>query len=198
MSDMPKAQTVDPSTRNVLVVDDEKSTLQIIEIGLREQGYNVYLAKDGKTAMSIAERTEIHFALLDIRLPDTDGIHLSKELKNMYPAVINVLMTGYPGLDSAIEALRNHVYEYLIKPFRVRQVLSVLERAEREFQLLGRHIDNMQLIRRLEDENETLKAKLNKIMPDERQLLSRTGQDVSTTQVQKVYSKQIRPLPFKK
>ncbi len=179
------------SSRNILVVDDQQSTLQIMEIGLRDKGFNVFLASNGETALQVAEENEIHFALLDIRLPDHDGIALSKELKSMYPAVINILMTGYPGLESAIDALRNNVYDYLIKPFRIGQVLSVLERAEREFQLLGKHINNMHLIKKLQDENAQLKKTLNKVMPKERQLSMKYGKEYPTSLVQKVYKKQI-------
>jgi len=182
---------IDKSSRNILVVDDQQSTLKIMEIGLKDKGFNVFLAKNGETALRLAEKNEIHFALLDIRLPDHDGISLSKELKSMYPAVINILMTGYPGLESAIEALRNNVYDYLIKPFRIGQVLSVLQRAEREFQLLGKHINNMQLIKKLQQENAKLKETLDKVMPDERQLVMKYGKEYPRSLVQKVYSKQI-------
>ncbi len=191
MKQSTKTGKIDKSSRNILVVDDQQSTLKIMEIGLRDKGFNVFLAKNGETALQLAEKNEIHFALLDIRLPDHDGISLSKELKSMYPAVINILMTGYPGLESAIEALRNNVYDYLIKPFRIGQVLSVLDRAEREFQLLGKHINNMQLIKKLQQENAQLKETLHKVMPDGRQLVMKPGKEYPSSLVQKVYSKQI-------
>jgi len=156
------------------VVDDEDSILNILEIGLKGKGYVVFTAQNAKSALEIIGMQKIQVALLDIRLPDMDGIELSERIINYNPRAINILMTGFPGIKSTIEALRHNIYDYLIKPFRIDQVVSSIERSMERYKIMAENYYNVELIRNLKRENEELKAKLSELMPDKTRLQRKT------------------------
>ncbi|MCD6441184.1 MAG: response regulator [Candidatus Marinimicrobia bacterium] len=153
--------------RTILVVDDNESILRVLDIGLREYGYTILMAKNAVEAINIANNKKIQFALIDICLPDRNGIDLSDEIRKNNPGVIVVFITGYPGIESSIEALRHHAYDYLIKPFKIMQVVAIIERAGKELQLKHENQSNLEIIEKLKEENKRLKGILENLMPAE-------------------------------
>ena len=113
---------------NVLVVDDEETITQILSKGFGNNGYTTFIASDADTALSIIKQNPIHFTLLDLRLPGKSGVELCKSISKISPNTINIIMTGYPGVKSVIEAMRTNAYDYLIKPFRIDSIFSVAEK----------------------------------------------------------------------
>ncbi len=153
--------------RTILVVDDNESILRVLDIGLREYGYTILMAKNAVEAINIAHNKKIQFALIDICLPDRNGIELSDEIRKNNPGVIVVFITGYPGIESSIEALRHHAYDYLVKPFKIMQVVAIIERAGKELQLKHENQSNLEIIQKLKEENKRLKGILENLMPAE-------------------------------
>jgi len=153
--------------RTILVVDDNESILRVLDIGLREYGYTILMAKNAVEAINITHNKKIQFALIDICLPDRNGIDLSDEIRKNNPGVIVVFITGYPGIESSIEALRHHAYDYLIKPFKIMQVVAIIERAGKELQLKHENQSNLEIIEKLKEENKRLKGILENLMPAE-------------------------------
>ncbi len=151
----------------ILVVDDEDPIRQILEIGLKNRGYQVFLAPDYQSAMKIARQQELDFAVVDIRLPDESGTVVCQHLLEIHPDILNVIITGYPDIHTTIQAIRLHAYDYLIKPFRVEQVVSVLERAAAEKELISQRNLNLLKVQELETENARLKKLLSQFMPEE-------------------------------
>ena len=80
---------------------------------------------------------------------------------------MNVIITGYPGIKSAIEGMKNNAYDYLVKPFHIEQVIAVIEKAKRELILFIDNKYNEEAMRTLKEENEQLKKFINEMMPDE-------------------------------
>ncbi|HCL00223.1 MAG TPA: hypothetical protein DHW42_09000 [Candidatus Marinimicrobia bacterium] len=153
--------------RTILVVDDNESILRVLDIGLREYGYTILMAKNAVEAINITHNKKIKFAIIDICLPDRSGIDLSDEIRKNNPGVIVVFITGYPGIESSIEALRHHAYDYLIKPFKIMQVVAIIERAGKELQLKHENQSNLEIIQKLKEENKRLKGILENLMPAE-------------------------------
>jgi len=160
---IPSAKT----NNTILIVDDEDSILRILEIGLTNKGYDVLIARSGIEALEIAAKRRFRFTVLDVRLPDMNGIELGWQIKKLIPEVYNIIMTGYPEVQSAVEALRRNAYDYLTKPFTIDQVLSVVEKAKREIQLIGEKKYYAEIIRTLREENEQLKTMLREKLPSE-------------------------------
>lgn len=157
-------------SRTILVVDDNEQILRVIDMGLVEYRYKVLTAKNAKEALNIAHKKKFQFALIDICLPDMNGIELSMEIRKFNPAVIVVFITGYPGIKSSIEALRHHAYDYLIKPFKIMQVVTIIERARKELRLISENQSNLQIIQKLREENKQLKEGLENLMPSEKRV----------------------------
>jgi two-component system response regulator HydG len=106
---------------------------------LEDEGYLVDLAGTGAEAVEKTEKTTYNIALLDIRLPDMEGVELLKLLKDTTPRTRKIMVTGYPSMQNAIAALNKNADAYLIKPVNVEKLLSMmkeqlqLQESERKF-----------------------------------------------------------------
>jgi two-component system NtrC family response regulator len=100
----------------VLIVDDETEMGNFFRFLLGAKGYEVFVAENGKQARELFQ-TSFHLALLDLKLPDTDGLTLLRELKLQQPQCEVLVMTGYSTVKSAVEAIQLGAFDYLEKPF---------------------------------------------------------------------------------
>tara|TARA_B100001123_G_C15345850_1_gene1037095 strand:+ start:5544 stop:6143 length:600 start_codon:yes stop_codon:yes gene_type:complete len=150
---------------NILIVDDEETITQILSNGFEDNGYTCYVARESDTALSIIKKYPIHFSLLDVRLQGKSGIEICKNIAQISPTTINIIMTGYPGVKSATEAMRTNAYDYLIKPFRVDLIFSVIERAMDEIRHQNFSNENSELVRSLREENEQLRKLVKDLSP---------------------------------
>ncbi|MFH1826576.1 MAG: sigma-54 dependent transcriptional regulator [bacterium] len=131
---------------NILVVDDEKSMRDSMQMLLRDN-HNVHLAKNGHEAIEIVKDKQIDLVLLDIRLPEIDGIEILKIIKSMNNSVEVIMVTAVIMVGKAVEAIRHGAYDYITKPFDIEalqeQVAKVLEKRRllQENTLLRQMID---------------------------------------------------------
>ncbi|MDI6687574.1 MAG: sigma-54 dependent transcriptional regulator, partial [Desulfobacterales bacterium] len=112
----------------ILVVDDERGIRQSFNMALKDK-YHVLLAGTGEKAIDIFQKNTIDLILLDILLPDIDGIDLLKKLKQTDPNTEIIMVTAVNDLQTAVRAIKLGAYEYIIKPFIVDDVLTVIGRA---------------------------------------------------------------------
>ncbi len=112
----------------ILVVDDEHGVRQSFNIVLKDD-YNVLLAETGEEALAILSKTTVDMILLDIRLPDIDGIELLQRLKEMDPNTEIIMVTAIKEIQTAVKAIKLGAYEYVIKPFSVDDVITLIGRA---------------------------------------------------------------------
>lgn len=112
----------------ILVVDDERGVRQSFNMVLKNE-YHVLLAGTGKKAIDIFQKNSIDLILLDILLPDIDGIDLLKKFKQADPNTEIIMVTAVNNLQTAVKAIKLGAYEYIIKPFIVDDVLTVIGRA---------------------------------------------------------------------
>jgi CheY-like chemotaxis protein len=132
----------------VLLVDDELSTREILEQFCRSRGLAVTTAADGRAAITALERSPSQYALVltDINMPGADGFDVLKATKAASDSCYVVMITGYATLDSALRAVREGAYDYLAKPFSLGQLDVLLARIKH---LLA-----------LEEENRDLRSRL--------------------------------------
>lgn len=110
----------------LLVVDDDHAILKVIErLGLRA-GFDVELCPQGSSAMDVLLRRPADLAMVDLHMPDANGIDLLKRFKEIVPACDVILMTGAGGVESAVEAIKHGAREYLTKPFDLARLRVVL------------------------------------------------------------------------
>ena len=112
----------------ILVVDDENGVRQSFNMVLKDK-YNVLLAETGQEAMDIFRKNSVDLILLDILLPDIDGLDLLSELVETDPNTEIIMVTAVNEIQSAVKAIKLGAYEYIIKPFVVDDVLTVIRRA---------------------------------------------------------------------
>ncbi len=113
----------------ILVVDDEKLIRKSLKVALEEEGFGVYVAETGAEGLSIAKKESIDLVLLDIRLPDINGIDVLKMLKDMDNDLMVVMMTGYGTIDNAVLAMKSGAFDYINKPFKTKNVTSLIKLA---------------------------------------------------------------------
>ena len=112
----------------VLVVDDEHGVRQSFKMVLKEN-YQLHFAEDGKTALDIFKQKHIDLVLLDILLPDLDGLNLLKQLKEIEPATEIIMVSALKEIASAVRAMKLGAFDYITKPFEVDDLLAVVKRA---------------------------------------------------------------------
>ncbi|HYE92637.1 MAG TPA: sigma-54 dependent transcriptional regulator [Terriglobales bacterium] len=118
----------------VLVVDDERSILQLLNEALSHWGYEVTTAGTGREALEALRTGVFHVAMTDIRMPDMSGLDLLREIKKLDESIEVVVMTGYPAISSAVEALKEGAYDYLSKPLILDEMQHLMQRMmERRF-----------------------------------------------------------------
>jgi DNA-binding NtrC family response regulator len=118
----------------VLVVDDEKSILMLLDEALSQWGYQVTAANTASEALAALRTQVFDAALTDVRMPDMSGIDLLRELKKRDESTEVVIMTGYPTIASAVEALKEGAYDYLSKPLILDELRHLMQRLmERRF-----------------------------------------------------------------
>lgn len=118
-----------PDRPRVLVVDDEASIRELLTRTLALTEYEVEAVADGRTGLDRLRLGHYDLLIADLRMPVMDGLTLIREARRLHPTLKVVIITGYSTESSAIEAVNLGVVGYLVKPFRVPQVLSAVGRA---------------------------------------------------------------------
>ena len=118
-----------PRRSRLLVVDDEENVRITTAAILEQEGYDVATASDGREALEMAARGHYDLVLTDLRMDDMDGSTLIHELQQRHPSVVTIVLTGYASIESSIDALRQGVYDYLVKPCMIDDLKRTVRRA---------------------------------------------------------------------
>ena len=122
---------------NILIVDDDEITREIVVQYLKDnEKLNILTAKNGESALKLIREKKIHIMLLDISMPDLNGIEVLKETKKLDPLIQIIMMTAFSTLDRVIESLMEGATDYLTKPFKspdeVKKIVNTsIERLDR-------------------------------------------------------------------
>jgi len=121
-----------PDTRNVLIVDDETVVRNGIGRALKKKGMHTRQAANGREALELLDNQPIDLVLLDIRMPDMDGIRVLKKIRANHPETEIIMITGYPTIDSAVHCVKLGALDYLVKPFRLDDLEAALNKTSRK------------------------------------------------------------------
>ena len=113
----------------ILVIDDEESIRRLMEKELSNMRRSIRTADSARQAFELIEQQQFDVIVLDIRLPDADGIELLEKFKQAIPDVEVILITGYGNVENAVEAMKLGAYDYIAKPFTLDRVELVVEKA---------------------------------------------------------------------
>lgn len=150
------------SAERILVVDDELFVRELLLEFLSTQGYEVSLADSGEKAVQLIQIQPVDVVLLDLKMTGMDGIETLKQMKKIAPGALAIIMTGYPTIESSIEALRYGACNYVIKPFKLNDLNSSIENALREHKLKSESSKLKNRIAELEAELEKISSWQNK------------------------------------
>ena len=122
-------------TLNILVLDDERVFRDEIKEFLETDNFIVHLAAKPSVAFDILEQTEVDIIILDLKLPEMDGITVLQKVKELYPDVEVIMITGHGDMDAVIQAMRYGAVEFFPKPFRLIDMKAAIQRTKRYINL---------------------------------------------------------------
>ena len=110
----------------IIIIDDDESIRQVLKTILEQEGYTVDTADTGKQAILKTNEKAYNLALIDMRLPDIEGIDLILKIKDTTPRMRKIIVTGYPTIQNAMEAVNRQADAFILKPFDVERVLQTI------------------------------------------------------------------------
>lgn len=129
-------------TQNILVVDDDRSMREFLDILLTGEGYNVSLAESGEKGCEILEEKSFDLVITDIRMRDINGIDVLKKAKEIDPDMLVVMISAFATADTAVEAMKEGAYDYIPKPFKVRDFKQIVKDTLKSKSPSGLHKNN--------------------------------------------------------
>ena len=112
----------------LLIADDDPVALALLAEVLAGEGYAVRAASGGAACLELAAREPVELAIVDLRMPDMDGLEVIRRLAVIRPGIPIIILTAFAGIDTAIEAIRSGATDYLSKPFRMEQITIAVRR----------------------------------------------------------------------
>ena len=158
----------------VLVIDDDEDICLYLQEFLNREGYRVSTYSKPLEALPEIKQGRHQIILLDVRMPDMDGVAMLREIRAVDSDVCVIVMTAYPSVESAVDTMKADAFDYLRKPFELDQLRAVLQRAIREKGLM---IDEEERV------NQMLGSKIRLLRKDRdltlKQLANKTSLSVS-------------------
>ena len=135
--------------QRILVVDDEESIREFLEIMLRKEGYEVTTAEDGAAALEVVKKKSFDLIISDLQMPNKTGLELLRDVRDIAPATVFMMITAFGTTETAVEAMKMGAYDYITKPFKIDEVRINIANALRSQHL---ETENRSLKRVLEQE----------------------------------------------
>jgi DNA-binding NtrC family response regulator len=118
---------VSEKKKSILIVEDDKAIIKSLKDILQSEGYSVDTAENGREAIQKSKEKFFNMALLDIKLPDMEGTKLLVTMHENLPKMVKIMITGYPSVENAVEALNRGADAYIIKPVKPEDLLALIE-----------------------------------------------------------------------
>ncbi len=147
--------TIPEINHTVLCVDDEVNILQTLKRLLRKENYQLLTAASGKEGLEILANNDVHLVISDQRMPEMSGTEFLAEIKDRFPDVIRIILTGYTEVDAITESInRGHIYKFFLKPWNDDNLKLEIRKALDQYDLIKA---NEHLTRTIIRQNEILK-----------------------------------------
>lgn len=122
-----KTELVTLNMKPILIVDDEASMRESLRDWFLESGYQAEMARDGEEALKLIGEKDYGLLILDLKLPGQDGIEVLKKARKRHPDLRGIIITAYPSVDTAREAIKQGAIDYLPKPFELSELEKLVE-----------------------------------------------------------------------
>jgi len=113
---------------SLLIVDDDEVMRNTLSDVLKKKGYDVSVASSGNEALSAIRKNIVDLVVLDMRLPDLDGIEVLKRVKEFDTEILVIMMTAYSDVETAVSAMKSGAYHYINKPFELEELKLLIEK----------------------------------------------------------------------
>ncbi|MEO1614517.1 MAG: sigma-54 dependent transcriptional regulator [Planctomycetota bacterium] len=163
---------------HILHVDDETSLQTLMKNRLEKLGHSVVTCPDGETAVAALEMEPFDCMIVDLNMPGMQGAEVVQRARKLQPNIEAVVMTGYPDLQSALTAIENHVYAFVIKPCSFRQIESLLSGVFKRLSQFRRIAALEHRVRQAEGDSELVGS--GKAMQVVRHMITKVGPTEST------------------
>lgn len=150
------------SVIQALLVDDEERFLSTTKILLEKRGLAVSTAKSGIEALKVLDEKRIDIVILDVQMPGMDGVEVLRKIKQRFPLLEVIMLTGHASLESAVEGLKLGAFDYVMKPCNVPDMLEKIKEAYAKKQAI---------------EDKIRKAKVNNIISHPMAVFDKSGDD---------------------
>lgn len=117
-----------PGKARILTVDDVPATLELLERNLTAAGYIVFAAPNVPEAIRVLDTNQIDLVITDLKMPGMSGVHLVRHIRENFSDMEVMIITGYPSVKGAVEAIKTGAEEYLVKPFTDKELLTAVDR----------------------------------------------------------------------
>jgi signal transduction histidine kinase len=142
-----------PVSPKILVTDDEPNTLKTLSANLEDMGYQVATASKGQEALELIRKQGFNIVIADIKLPDISGLEILETAKELNPETAVIMITGHASLETAVDAINEGAYAYILKPVTMSDLETTLNNALREQRLL---VENRELVESLQQSNKRM------------------------------------------
>src|SRR5918992_1493604 len=122
--------------RRILIIDDERPILLTLEALLGRHGYQPEAAATAAYGLRVLKSSSPALVLLDLQLPDADGLQMLEQIKSEHPATQVIILTAHDSLNNAIESIKRGAYHFISKPYAPEELLSLVEKALEKQSLL--------------------------------------------------------------
>jgi len=113
---------------SILIVDDDEMMQETLSSVLRKGGYEIFSVPSGNEALSLIKKNIIDLVLLDMKLPDADGLEIQKKIKALDTEILVIIMTAYSDVQTAVSAMKSGAYHYINKPFELEELKLLIEK----------------------------------------------------------------------
>lgn len=122
-------------TNRILLVDDEKNLLDMLSAFLRKEGYEVVTAENGIKGVECAEKEGFDYVFCDLKMPVMDGLQFLEEIKSRGIELTIIMMSAFATVDTAVKAMKMGAYDFISKPFKLDEIVCILDKAAERMQL---------------------------------------------------------------
>jgi two-component system NtrC family response regulator len=155
---------------NILVIDDNLSSLKVIKAILEQEGYDVFVTDDPITSINLIKKMNINLCIIDLKMPKINGLELYEKIREINSNMPVIIMTAYGSIESAVEAMKLGVENYLQKPLNYEElkvtISKVIEKYElkKEVELLRGHRDGKNIFENMIGSSKKMRDVFNKIV----------------------------------
>ncbi len=150
---------------HILVVDSHPDMRDVLADILQDEGYRVTTVENGYEALERVTAISFNVVIVDIKMPGLSGMELIRKLRAADSKLTIIIMTGYSSLETAVEAVRTEVYDYITKPFQAEEMLLAIKRAVKEQEIFR---ENQKLLEELEETKKSLKESQDRLYRSEK------------------------------